>query len=132
MQYVLDNYATTAEAVEALRKEDFRMVTVAAPNSEVGTVHLSISDASGDSAIFQYISGKLVIYHSREYQVMSNSPTFDKQLALNVYWRTIGGSVLLPGINRASDRFVRASYYINEAAQSADPRRAAPWRRCSA
>jgi len=124
VQYVLDNYATTAEAVEALRKEDFRMVTVAAPNSEVGTVHLSISDASGDSAIFQYISGKLVIYHSREYQVMSNSPTFDKQLALNGYWRTIGGSVLLPGINRASDRFVRASYYINEAAQSADPRRA--------
>ena len=106
VQYVLDNYATTAEAVEALRKEDFRMVTVAAPTGEPGTVHLSISDASGDSAIFQYIGGKLVIHHSREYQVMTNSPTFDKQLALNGYWKTIGGSVMLPGTNRASDRFV--------------------------
>jgi choloylglycine hydrolase len=124
VQYVLDNYATTAEAVEALRKEDFRMVTVAAPTGEPGTVHLSISDASGDSAIFQYIGGKLVIYHSREYQVMTNSPTFDKQLALNGYWQSIGGSVMLPGTNRASDRFVRTSYYINEVTQTAEPRRA--------
>ena len=124
VQYVLDNYATTAEAVEALRKEDFRMVTVSAPTGEPGTVHLSISDASGDSAIFQYIGGKLVIYHSRDYQVMTNSPTFEKQLALAKYWKDIGGSVMLPGTNRAADRFARMSYYINEATQTADPRRA--------
>lgn len=37
VQYVLDNYATTAEAVEALRRQDFRMVTVAAPTGEPGT-----------------------------------------------------------------------------------------------
>ncbi len=30
-QYVLDNYATTAEAVENLRKEEFRMVPILAP-----------------------------------------------------------------------------------------------------
>jgi penicillin V acylase-like amidase (Ntn superfamily) len=124
VQYVLDNYATVAEAVEALRREDFRMVTVAAPTGEPGTVHLSISDASGDSAIFQYIGGELVIYHSREYQIMTNSPTYDQQLALDAYWEKIGGSVMLPGTNRAADRFVRASYYINEATQTADPRRA--------
>jgi len=124
VQYVLDNYATTAEAVEALRREDFRMVTVAAPTGEAGTVHLSISDATGDSAIFQYIGGELVIYHSREYQVMTNSPTYDQQLALAAYWKNIGGSVMLPGTNRASDRFARMSYYINEATQTGDPRRA--------
>ena len=123
-QFVLDNFATTAEAVEALRKEEFRMVTVAAPTGEPGTVHLSISDASGDSAIFEYLDGKLVIHHSRDYQIMTNSPTFDQQLALDAYWKTIGGSVMLPGTNRAADRFARASYYINEATQTADPRRA--------
>jgi choloylglycine hydrolase len=124
VQYVLDNYATVEEAVADLRKESFRMVAITAPTGEPGTVHLSISDASGDSAIFEYLDGKLVIHHGRQYQVMTNSPTFDQQLALDTYWKTIGGSVSLPGTNRAADRFVRASYYINEAKQSADPRTA--------
>lgn len=124
VQYVLDNYATTAEAVDALRKEEFRMVPILAPTGEPGTVHLAISDASGDSAIFEYLEGKLVIHHGRDYQVMTNSPSFDQQLSLTDYWRQIGGSTMLPGTNRASDRFVRASYYINEATQSADPRTA--------
>lgn len=124
VQYVLDSYATTAEAVEGLRKEEFRMVPILAPTGEAGTVHLSISDASGDSAIFEYIDGKLVIHHGRQYQVMTNSPTFDQQLGLAKYWLDIGGSTMLPGTNRAADRFARLSYYINEATQTADPRRA--------
>lgn len=124
VQYVLDNYATVAEAVADLRKERFRVVPIKAPTGEPGTVHLSISDASGDSAIFEYLNGKLVVHHSRDYQVMTNSPPFDQQLALNTYWKGIGGTIFLPGTNRASDRFVRASYYINAAKQSADPRTA--------
>jgi penicillin V acylase-like amidase (Ntn superfamily) len=123
-QYVLDNYATTAEAVEALQKEEFRIVPIKAPTGEPGTVHLSISDASGDSAIFEFIGGKLVIHHGKEYQIMTNSPTYDQQLALAAYWKNIGGSVMLPGTNRAADRFARMSYYVNEATQTADPRRA--------
>jgi choloylglycine hydrolase len=31
---------------------------------------------------------------------------------------------MLPGTNRATDRFARASYYVNESTQTADPRRA--------
>ena len=123
-QYVLDNHATVAEAVEALRREEFRIVTILAPTGEEGTVHLSISDASGDSAILEYIEGKLVIHHGREFQIMTNSPTYDKQLGLADYWKSIGGSVMLPGTNRPADRFARMSYYINEATQTADPRRA--------
>ena len=122
-QYVLDNYATTAEAVEGLRKEEFRIVPIVAPTGEPGTVHLSISDASGDSAIFEYLDGKLVIHHGKQYQVMTNSPTYDQQLGLAKYWESIGGATMLPGTNRASDRFARMSYYINEATQTADPRR---------
>ncbi len=88
MQYVLDNYATTAEAVEALRKEEFRIVPLRRPRvSRHGA--LSISDASGDSAIFEYLDGKLVIHHGKEYQVMTNAPPFDQQLALNKYWESL-------------------------------------------
>ncbi len=113
-QYVLDNYATVEEAVTALKDEPFTIVTDKVPGeSRLATLHLSISDASGDSAIIEYIDGKQVIHHSREYQVMTNSPTFDQQLALNSYWQQIGGTVMLPGTNRAADRFARASFYIN-------------------
>ncbi|MFC4624043.1 linear amide C-N hydrolase [Daeguia caeni] len=113
-QYVLDNFATVAEAVDALEKEPFVIVTDKVPGMDrLATLHLSISDASGDSAIIEYIDGKQVIHHSRDYQVMTNSPIFEKQLALNSYWKEIGGTVFLPGTNRASDRFARASFYVN-------------------
>lgn len=121
-QYVLDNYATVKEAVEALRKEPFDVVTAEVPGQKrLATLHLSISDAAGDSAIVEYINGKQVIHHDKKYQVMTNSPTFEKQLALNSYWEDIGGTVMLPGTNRAADRFARASFYINAIPKSKDP-----------
>ncbi len=52
---------------------------------------------------------------------MTNSPTFDKQLALEAYWRDIGGTVMLPGTNRAADRFARASFYINAIPKDENP-----------
>ncbi|MBL8852307.1 MAG: linear amide C-N hydrolase [Planctomycetaceae bacterium] len=123
-QYVLDSFATVDEAVAELQHERFKVVPVIAPNGAAGTVHLSVSDPSGDSAIFEYIGGKLVVHHGRQYQVMTNSPIYDQQLALNKYWEQIGGGVMLPGTNRAADRFARASFYINACRQSADPREA--------
>src|SRR6202789_2999227 len=113
-QYVLDNFATVAEAVDEFQKEPFTVVTANVPGeNRLATLHLSISDATGDSAIIEYIDGKQVIHHDRKYQVMTNSPTFDKQLALDEYWKSIGGTAVLPGTNRAADRFARASFYIN-------------------
>ena len=123
-QYVLDCFATVEEAVTEMRKEAFRPVSVVAPNGVEGKIHMSISDKSGDSAIFEYVRGKLVIHHGRQYQVMTNSPVYDQQLALNEYWKQIGGTVMLPGTNRAADRFARASFYVNATQQSADAREA--------
>ncbi len=111
-QYVLDNFASVDEAVAALEKEPFRVQTAELPNGKAAQLHLSISDATGDSAIFQYVGGRLVIYHGKEYRVMTNSPTYDQQLALNAYWKEIGGLTFLPGTNRAADRFARASFLI--------------------
>ncbi|MDD2824788.1 MAG: linear amide C-N hydrolase [Bacteroidales bacterium] len=121
-QYVLDNFATVAEAVEALSKEEF--VVVSGPMPGLGreaTVHMSLSDAEGNNAILEYIHGKLVVHHDRTYLVMTNSPVYEQQLAINKYWQGIGGSVMLPGTSRAADRFVRASYYIQALPQIEDP-----------
>lgn len=113
-QYVLDNFATVQEAIAVLEKQPFTLVTDKVPGEDrLATLHLSLSDSSGDSAIIEYIDGKQVIHHDRSYQVMTNSPTFDKQLAMQEYWKQIGGTVVLPGTNRASDRFARAAFYVD-------------------
>lgn len=122
-QYVLDNYATVKEAVNELRKENFAVVSDYIPGTEkFTTLHLSISDATGDNAIFEYIGGKLKIHHDPSYTVMTNSPVFEEQLAINQYWNGIPGTIMLPGTNRAADRYVRASYYIKAIPQTADVR----------
>ena len=105
-----------------MEAEPFTIVTDKVPGQDrLATLHLAISDATGDSAIVEYIDGKQVIHHGRKYQVMTNSPIFEQQLALNTYWQQIGGTVMLPGTNRASDRFARASFYVNALPKFDDP-----------
>lgn len=113
LQYVLDNYATVAEAVDGLSKEPFIVVAPVLPNGAAATGHLAINDKSGDNAIFEFIGGKLHIHHGKQYTVMTNSPTYDQQLAITTYWNSVGGQNFLPGTNRAADRFARMSWMLN-------------------
>ncbi|WP_392551498.1 linear amide C-N hydrolase [Orbus wheelerorum] len=120
-QYMLDNFASVAEAIDYITEHPLAVVTDNVPGQKrLATLHLSLSDSSGDSAIIEYIDGKQVIHHSRNYQVMTNSPTYDKQLAMEEYWQGIGGLSFLPGTNRAADRFARASFYIKSIPKDSD------------
>ncbi len=122
-QYVLDNFATVAEAVSALEKETFAVVSDFIPGTnKFTTVHLSISDAKGDNAILEYIKGKLVIHHDSSYTVMTNDPPYEQQLAIAKYWENIPGKTFLPGSVTASDRFVRANFFINAIPQTDNTR----------
>ena len=121
-QYILDNFATVAEAVAALAKEDFQVQTIVLPTGSAANMHLSISDPSGDSAIFEYVKGKLVIHHGKKFRVMTNSPTFDKQIAVQEYWLEAGSLMgFLPGTPRAADRFARALVYLDSIPTEAKP-----------
>jgi choloylglycine hydrolase len=74
--------------------------------------------------VIEYIAGKPTIHHNRAFQVMTNSPTFDKQLTLNAYWSRMDGSRVLPGSHQSEDRFVRANYYLNRLGKTeTDPRK---------
>ena len=121
-QYVLDNFATVAEAVEAMSKDPFAMVAPDLPGGHKAAGHVAISDATGDSAIFEWLGGKLVVHHGAQYTVMTNSPSYDQQLALMGYWNSIGGINFLPGTARSADRFVRASWNLNAVPHEKDPR----------
>lgn len=118
-QYVLDNYASVDEAVKDLSQDKIHLVAPKLPNGEAAVLHLAITDPTGDNAVLEYIAGKLVIHHGVQYKVMTNEPAYDKQLALNGYWQNIKGA-FLPGTDSPEDRFVRASYFLNTALQTAD------------
>ena len=126
LQYVLDNFATVDEAVADLRRDRFRIDAPDLPNGVAARLHMSLSDPSGNSAVLEYIDGKLVVYEGEQYRVLTNSPAYNLQLAVNDYWQEIGGLKMLPGTNRSSDRFVRASFYIGAVEQSSDPAIAVP------
>ncbi|MBB3698198.1 linear amide C-N hydrolase [Flammeovirga yaeyamensis] len=119
-QYFLDNFATVEEAVEAMQDVPFIISAPMLPNGRGATVHLSISDRSGDSAILEFLDGELVINHSREYRVMTNSPIYSEQIAIDKYWKLIGGSKMLPGTINAADRFVRLSYALESSPKYTD------------
>jgi len=124
LQYVLDMFGTVAETVEALSPDPFTVITANFGNGRPANVHFSLSDASGDSAIFEYLDGKLTIHHSPDYTVMTNSPVYDQQLAINTYWDLVGGKNMLPGTISAADRYVRASYALRVSPKFKDRREA--------
>lgn len=124
LQYLLDQYQSVDEVVEAMSLDPITIVTTNLPNGKAASGHISISDASGDSAILEYIDGKLQIHHGRQYKVMTNSPVFDQQIAINTYWQTVGGNHFLPGTIRAADRFVRASYDLEASPKFSNKREA--------
>ena len=95
--------------VDALRAEPFTVIAPILPNGKGAQLHLAISDPTGDSAIFEYIGGKRVIHHDRKYQVMTNSPTSDEQLAIETYWKGVNPMAFLPGSIRTPCKRYRAA-----------------------
>ena len=110
-QFYLDNFASVDEAVSYTQAHPFQLEPFEL--DQPMTLHLIINDASGDAAIFEYIDGKLHIYHGREFTVTANSPSFDKHLENLRAYKGFGGDKSLPGTTDSTDRFVRAAYYAN-------------------
>ena len=126
VDYVLTSFASVKEVVDAFADPSIYIVPINfGPGAAAHpTVHLSVTDASGDSAIIEYLDGKPVIHHGRQYQVMTNSPTYDQQLKLNAKWDDVDKNKDLPGSIQSQDRFVRASYYLSKLPQTSDERQA--------
>ena len=115
-QYALDNAATVEEALAKLATIQIVKVEIEVyGQKQTGTVHVALEDASGDSAILEYLGGKLVVHHGREFRVMTNAPEYDKQLEL------LGGKDFanptmetpVPGNVNPRDRFQRATYFLS-------------------
>jgi len=122
LQYMLDTCGTAAEVAAAHEDLAFTLVAPALPNGRAAAVHLAVTDKTGDVTIVEFIGGKPVIHHGKQYTVMTNSPSYDQQLAITEYWKTVGGMAFLPGTIRAADRFARISFFLNGSTKSTDRR----------
>jgi penicillin V acylase-like amidase (Ntn superfamily) len=144
VQYLLDNFATVDAAVASLKARPVQLVegegTIPNQSSINPLFHFALTDASGDSAIIEYVKpGILTIYHNNKdatYPVLTNQPNLPQQLAFLEYWKTVNkpsiitldigtleniskitgagaspGPSFLPGTQVPMDRFVRASLY---------------------
>jgi penicillin V acylase-like amidase (Ntn superfamily) len=118
LQFFLDSFATVAEAVDWVETNRVQVVQLTDPASgEVPAIHLALDDATGDSAIIEYIDGGLDVHHRADYTVMTNSPKFEDQLRLLGQIDGFGGDQPLPGTTLATDRFARAAYYVGRLPQ---------------
>ncbi len=110
-QYLLDKAATVNEALALLDKVQIVMTEARGTKT---TVHLAIEDAGGDSAIIEYVGGKQVVHHGREFKIMTNDPTYDEQLALlkKLDFSKPSSDTPLPGNVKPTDRFQRIAYYL--------------------
>ncbi|NML48945.1 linear amide C-N hydrolase [Streptomyces sp. R302] len=124
-QYVLDRFATVAEAVASMEAAPFQVRPQGDAHAGTwSTVHLAIEDAGGDSAVIEFLDGEPRIHHDRSYTVMTNSPPFDEQLDHLKRYEGFGGELPLPGTTEAADRFVRAAYYLDRLPPADSPARA--------
>lgn len=110
-QFYLDRFATVAEAVEYTRANPFQVRGIKM-GPLVSNQHLALQDATGDSAIFEFIHGELKVFHDRRYRVVTNEPSYDLQIKNLRQYQGFGGDKPLPGTTEAADRFVRGAYYL--------------------
>lgn len=115
VQYFLDNFATVAEALEAVKSLQVQPFQLVHQGQKVNApLHLTLSDKSGDSAVIEILDREPHIHHGPQYTVMTNSPPYEEQLVLLKQYEGLGGSKPIPGTMEAEDRFARGAYYLTK------------------
>lgn len=123
-QFYLDSFATVAEAVAFTEKTPFQLVLVTNAR-EVSRLHLAVADATGDSAIIEYVGTKRTVHHGREYAVMTNSPPLPDQLKNLDRYRGPGALQAPPkDLTSSMDRFVTASRLLADLPRAGTDRQA--------
>lgn len=125
VRYLLENYATVNEVIADLN--NYQIVSYPIPFHEVVInfpFHITVEDTTGDIAILEFVKKKLVVYHGKQYKVMTNDPPYNLQVKnlAEVIKQGYYTNNLLPGGADSKNRFVRASYFSQTLPPSASPK----------
>ena len=125
ISFFLDNFATVDEVTQWLDANEFAIYGQNFDRGTEAALHWAVTDRSGRTLVMEFQNGRLDTYVSADYDVLTNDPPFAQMLAVNDYWKRVGGPNMLPGTVRSPDRFVRASFFINSVPTDVTPRQAA-------
>ncbi|MCX5890634.1 MAG: linear amide C-N hydrolase [Deltaproteobacteria bacterium] len=109
-QYLLDNAATVKEALDLMFPPQNTQLVPGL--GDLFPCHVALEDATGDSAVVEFIDGEMVVYHGPAHTVLTNEPPLDQQLDNLKRYRKFGGNLPWPGDVESMDRFVRASAFL--------------------
>lgn len=118
--WLLDNCATTDEAVALVRNQNFTLSGATFDGGTASRLHYGITDASGKTAILEFDGGYLKIYDPGDISCMTNDPEWPSMKAIVEYWRGVGGTNMLPGTVKSPDRCVRGDYFVRHVEKTAD------------
>ncbi len=108
-QVFLDTCATVEEAVA--RAEEFDVAALQIPLFGDVAVHLVLRDATGDSAMMEWLDGRLVTHHPMPIPAATNEPPYSEMLARVAAFEGLGGKDPMPfGFDPVS-RCARASLW---------------------
>lgn len=108
VQYAVDRFATVEEFIADLKSGEYRVTSM--PTAVDLKLHLFVHDASGQSAIIEYIDGKLDVIRNPEVPILTNTPYRQSIEDLKAY-HEFGGETPIPGGQYPLERFVRGAYY---------------------
>ena len=114
VSFVLDNFATVANAVDAIKNEVYIVSVIGKKGSGFSYAtpkHMAIADATGDSAIVEIQKGKVEIFHGPEFRILTNPPSYQKELENAAKYKNVTQDKL-PVSWSASDRFVRSDFFL--------------------
>lgn len=119
--WMLDQCADVEEVRDMLESADFSIQGATFDGGTVSALHWGVTDASGQSIIFEFDHGKILIHDMGDYRAMTNDPQWPKMTAIIDYWEKIGGTHMLPGTVSSPDRCVRANFFAHQVQPVDDP-----------
>ncbi|MEY8715453.1 linear amide C-N hydrolase [Francisella philomiragia] len=120
VRYVLGNYASVQEVINNLNNYQIYTPQIELKGKKGNLpIHYSIEDASGDSAMIEYVDGKLKIH--RHTKAMTNEPSYDEQVKKlkDIKKTDLYNIDMIPGGAKSENRFIRANF-ISENIASAN------------
>lgn len=117
VQYLLDNFETTADVVKYFENNPLPVVVEGVTGQISGyplNLHYIVTDKSGDNAIIEYIDGTVKVHHIKGRVVLTNDPSFDKISAVRDYFVEAGIDGSMPGSSLSQARFVYLTGWLDQ------------------
>jgi penicillin V acylase-like amidase (Ntn superfamily) len=121
-QHLLDTCGGVDAALADLASGRYRVTSTPVEGLEI-KLHLYLHDATGASAIVEFVGGAMKVTRDPKIPVLTNTE-YDESVASLARYAEFGGSLPVPGGRESIDRFVRGASYRSHMPVPDDPARA--------